>query len=238
MNTSPIAELFDGIAPKYDALNHLLSFNIDKIWRRKTSLLVAKHQPDTILDLATGTADLAIALAKQNPQAHIIGMDISEKMMDIGKTKITQRGLENQIELRYGDAALLPFDDSSFNAVTVAFGVRNFDDREAGLREMTRVCREGGLVVVLEFSHPKSALVKASYRWYSRRWIPIIGRKVSKHPNAYSYLPSSVEAFPSVEDFKKMLEQAGLSHIQAKAFSGGIATLYYGIATKNGIKPQ
>lgn len=238
MSTSPIAELFDGIAPKYDALNHLLSLNIDKMWRRKTSHLVAKRHPNTILDIATGTADLAIALAKHNPQAHLVGIDISEKMLDIGKTKIAQQDLEGQIDLRYGDATELPFDDGCFDAVTVAFGVRNFDDRETGLHEMVRVCRNGGLVVVLEFSHPQSALMRALYRWYSRRWIPKIGRSVSKHPTAYSYLPASVEAFPTAKAFVAMLEHAGLSDIQTKVFSGGIATLYYGTAIKNSIKPQ
>ena len=132
---SPIASLFDRISPKYDALNHLLSFNIDKVWRRMTAKTIARFYPKTILDLATGTADLAIAVAKYNPQAHIIGMDISEKMLEIGKTKIDKQGLGNQIELRFGDAADLPFEDNTFDVVTVAFGVRNFEDLDKGLSE-------------------------------------------------------------------------------------------------------
>ena len=136
MTTSPIAAMFDRISPKYDRLNHLLSFNMDKVWRKRTAKEVTKVQPKTILDLATGTADLAIALAKQNPQAHIIGIDFSEKMLEIGKSKITQKGLEKQVELLWGDATSMPFESNSFDAVTVAFGVRNFEILEPCLYEI------------------------------------------------------------------------------------------------------
>ena len=151
MSDSPIAEMFDRISPKYDQLNHLLSFNIDKLWRRKTAKIVAKSQPKTILDLATGTADLAIAMAKRNPQAHITGMDISEKMLEIGKAKIRKQSLENQIEVCIGDANNLPFEANTFDAVTVAFGVRNFEDLEKGLSEISRVLKPKGEAVILEF---------------------------------------------------------------------------------------
>ena len=169
---SPIASLFDRISPKYDALNHLLSFNIDKVWRRKTAKTVALSSPKTILDLATGTADLAIAVAKYNPQAHIIGTDISEKMLEIGNAKIKKQKLENQIELHYGDAAKLPFEDNTFDVVTVAFGVRNFEDLNKGLSEIRRVLKPNGQAVILEFSMPERFPVKQLYRLYFKHTCP------------------------------------------------------------------
>ena len=226
MSTSPIAAMFDRISPKYDALNHLLSLNIDKVWRRKTALEVAKSRPQTILDLATGTADLAIALAKYNPQAHIVGMDISEKMMEIGKEKVKQQGLENQIELRLGDAASLPFDDNSFDVVTVGFGIRNFENREQGLSEIHRVLKPNGHAVILEFSMPEKPPMKQLYRLYFKHFLPIIGKCVSKDPSAYTYLPRSVEAFPKPNDFIRILVENELKNGSAKNLSFGIATLY------------
>ena len=227
MSVSPIAAMFDRISPKYDALNHLLSLNIDKVWRRKAAKAVAKSQPKTILDLATGTADLAIAMAKRNPQAHIIGMDISEKMLDIGKEKVKQQNLENQIELRFGDAAALPFEDNSFDAVTVAFGVRNFEDLEKGLMEISRVLKPGGQAVILEFSMPERFPVKQLYRFYFKRILPKIGQSVSKDSSAYTYLPQSVERFPKPEAFLQLLSEKGLGNGTKKRLSFGIATLYH-----------
>jgi demethylmenaquinone methyltransferase/2-methoxy-6-polyprenyl-1,4-benzoquinol methylase len=226
MSVSPIAAMFDRISPKYDALNHLLSFNIDKVWRRKTAKAVAKSHPNTILDLATGTADLAIAVAKRNPQAHILGMDISEKMLDIGKEKVMHQNLANQIELRLGDAASLPFEDDSFDAITVAFGVRNFEDLGKGLSEISRVLKPGGQAVVLEFSMPERFPVKQFYRFYFKRLLPFIGRIVSKDKGAYSYLPNSVEKFPKPEVFSESLASFGLGKCQTKRLTMGIATLY------------
>ena len=229
MSDSPIAAMFDRISPKYDALNHLLSLNIDKVWRRKTAKVVAKKHPKAILDLATGTADLAIALAKRNPKAHIIGMDISEKMMETGKAKIAKQGLENQVELRYGDAAKLPFEDNSFDAVTVAFGVRNFEDLAKGLSEISRVLKPSGKAFILEFSMPERFPVKQLYHLYFRHILPKIGRIVSKDKNAYAYLPASVEKFPKPESFCNLLASNGLKDSQAKRLSLGIATLYVAI---------
>ena len=233
-----VTEMFDDISSQYDHLNHLLSFGIDRIWRRKTSKRIAQHHPSTILDVATGTADLALRLAIDNPNAIITGIDLSEKMLEIGNQKIQQKKLSNRIHLEVADAAALSFDDNSFDAVTVAFGVRNFSNREKGLCEMVRVCRHQGWVAILEFSHPTNKVVKAPYRWYSQRWIPKTGRKVSGHPTAYSYLPTSVEAFPSTDEFLNLLAKVGLNDIQAKAFSGGIATLYYGSVSKNRTSSQ
>ena len=226
MSASPIAAMFDRISPKYDALNHLLSLNIDKVWRRKAAKAVAKSQPKAILDLATGTADLAIAVAKWDPQSHIIGMDISEKMLDIGKEKVKQRNLENQIELRLGDAAALPFEDGSFDAVTVAFGVRNFENLDEGLSEIHRVLKPDGNVFILEFSMPERFPVKQAYRLYFNNILPKIGKWVSKDANAYTYLPESVERFPKPEAFQKLLLEKGFGNNKKRSLSFGIATLY------------
>ena len=226
MSVSPIAAMFDRISPKYDALNHLLSFNIDKVWRRKTAKVVAKSQPNTILDLATGTADLAIAMAKRNPQAHLIGMDISEKMLDIGKEKVMHQNLANQIELSLGDAAALPFEDDSFDAVTVAFGVRNFEDLGKGLSEISRVLKPGGQAVILEFSMPERFPVKQLYHFYFRRLLPFIGKLISKDNSAYAYLPASVERFPKPKAFLELLAQHGLIRGTVRPLTFGIATLY------------
>ena len=226
MTTSPITAMFDRISPKYDALNHLLSLNIDKVWRKKTAKIVSKSHPQAILDLATGTADLAIALAKQNPQAHIIGMDISEKMLEIGKEKVKQENFDNQIELRVGDAATLPFEEACFDAVTVAFGVRNFEDLNKGLSEIHRVTKAGGRVYILEFSMPEKFPIKQLYNLYFKHLLPNIGKWVSKDETAYSYLPHSVEKFPKPHDFCSILAAFGMKNCQAKHLSFGIATLY------------
>ena len=226
MSVSSIAALFDRISPKYDALNHLLSFNIDKVWRRKTAKAVAKTQPKTVLDLATGTADLAMAVARRNPQARIIGMDISEKMLDIGKAKVAQRKMDGQIELRLGDAAALPFDDNTFDAVTVAFGVRNFEDLDKGLSEIHRVLKPDGKVFILEFSMPERFPVRQLYRFYFRRVLPRIGKMVSKDPGAYTYLPESVERFPKPDSFLQLLSEKRLGNGTKRSLSFGIATLY------------
>ena len=226
MSTSPIASMFDRISPKYDVLNHLLSFNIDKVWRRKTAQTVSKHYSKTILDLATGTADLAIELAKRNPQAHIIGVDFSDKMLEVGKAKIAKQGLDGQIELRWGDAASLPFESNTFDAVTVAFGVRNFEDLDKGLSEIRRVLRPNGLVFILEFSMPEKFPIKQVYQLYFKHILPIIGKRISKDPSAYSYLPSSVERFPNRWEFLRILYSHGLPEGSARCFGCGIATLY------------
>lgn len=229
MSVSPIAAMFDRISPKYDTINHLLSLNIDKVWRRKTAKSVAKGHPKTILDLATGTADLAIALAKHNPQARIIGMDISEKMLEIGKEKVKQQKLENQIALRFGDAATLPFEDGTFDAVTVAFGVRNFEDLDKGLSEITRVLKPDGQAVILEFSMPEKFPVKQLYQFYFKRVLPKIGKRVSKDNSAYTYLPKSVEQFPKPLVFLDMLDRHGLKQGQKTPMAIGIATVYNAI---------
>ena len=226
MSNSPIASMFDRISPSYDHLNHLLSFNIDKIWRRKTAKAVSKSNPKTILDLATGTADLAIELARHNPQAHIVGVDLSEKMLEIGKAKVARQGLEDQIELHFGDAAHLPFEDNTFDAVTVAFGVRNFENLEEGLFEIHRVLHPYGQAFILEFSMPERFPIKQLYRLYFKHILPKIGKCISKDESAYSYLPESVERFPTPLDFLRMLSVKGLIKGSMRHFCHGIATLY------------
>lgn len=223
---SPIAAMFDRISPKYDDLNHLLSFNMDKVWRRKTAKCVAKHHPETILDLATGTADLAIALAKHNPQAFIVGMDFSERMLEIGKAKIAKQGLGNQIELLWGDAANLPFEDSRFDAVTVAFGVRNFEHLDQGLSEISRVLKPDGQVFILELSMPKVLPIKQCYKLYFKHLLPTIGKIVSRDRDAYFYLPESVEQFAQPKDFLKSLTPKDFWHPKKKSLSFGIVQLY------------
>lgn len=229
-----VTEMFDDISPRYDFLNHLLSFRIDKTWRRKTSQWVAKHQPMDILDIATGTADLAIRMANDIPSATITGVDLSEKMLEIGKRKILQKKLDQRIHLETADAACLPFKDNRFDAVTAAFGVRNFEHFEQGLLEMSRVAKNDGVIAILEFSHPKNGL----YRFYSRHLLPLIGRVVSKHPSAYHYLPDSIEAFPDTGAFMELLKNNGLTEVGMQQFSGGIASLYYGRVQKKPVSPQ
>ena len=226
MSDSPIAAMFDRISPSYDRLNHLLSLNIDKVWRRKTAELVAKSHPKTILDLATGTADLAIDLARHNPQAQIIGVDFSEKMLEIGKAKIKAQNLENQIKLRLADATSLPFEDESFDAVTVAFGVRNFEDLAKGLSEISRVLRPSGKTFILEFSMPERFPVKQLYQLYFKHLLPRIGKWCSKDSNAYSYLPTSVETFPKPYVFMNLLDENGLRNGKSWLLTMGIAILY------------
>lgn len=233
-----VTEMFDSISPRYDFLNHLLSFSIDKRWRRKTSQWVTLQKPTSILDVATGTADLAIRMAFDNPSANITGVDLSERMLEIGKRKVEQKRLEQRIKLLTADAMHLPFEDNHFDAVTAAFGVRNFEHLEQGLREMLRVAKDNGTIAILEFSHPTKGIVRMPYRCYSKDILPCIGRCVSKHPSAYQYLPESVEAFPDGETFMAFLKETGLTAVGMRRFNGGIATLYYGRVQKKPVSSQ
>ena len=217
--------MFDEISPKYDFLNHLLSFGIDRSWRKKLVQILGEHDPKTILDVATGTGDLAIAISVLNPKK-IVGIDISEKMLSIGKQKISQLGLESLITLQNADAEKIPFSDHSFEAITVAFGVRNFEDLRKGLSEMKRVLRPGGIIAILEFSHPQTFPMKQMYRIYSRYGIPLIGKLISNNDRAYRYLPDSVAAFPSGKDFLRILEELKLKNVHGVGLSMGIATIY------------
>jgi demethylmenaquinone methyltransferase/2-methoxy-6-polyprenyl-1,4-benzoquinol methylase len=218
--------MFDRIAPRYDALNHLLSFQIDRRWRKTASRWAAEGTPATVLDVATGTADLAMLLARRLPNAHIVGIDCSEKMLALGKEKVRRKQLEGHVDLQWGDVAGLPFQEGSFDAVTVAFGVRNFAQLEQGLSEIQRVTRPQGLVTILEFSLPERFPVKQLYRFYFHRILPTIGRWVSRDPEAYRYLPNSVERFPQPEAFERLLAAQGLDPARRRRLTFGIATLY------------
>lgn len=221
-----VTEMFDDIAPHYDFLNHLLSFQIDKIWRRKTARFIARNNPKTILDLATGTADLAIQLARKCPLAKITGIDLSEKMLSLGQEKVNARHLVKQITLNQGDACDLPFENNSFDAITIAFGVRNFQDLEKGIKEMQRVVKKGGCIAILEFSTPTQPLFKTLYGFYFHKILPLIGKTISRNKSAYQYLPDSVSRFPSPDTFIILLSRYGLKCRKKCSLSGGIATLY------------
>jgi demethylmenaquinone methyltransferase/2-methoxy-6-polyprenyl-1,4-benzoquinol methylase len=232
-----VEAMFDGIAPTYDALNHALSFGIDKFWRRRVVRAVSAYsrrpQPPhggrradcsakRILVLATGTGDVAIALARKIPDARITGVDLSEEMLKVGRKKIST----DRITLRTGDAEALDFADATFDAVTVAFGVRNFGDIPRGLTEMHRVLRPGGLCVVLEFSVPTVPLFGWVFRVYFHRLLPWLGRLVSRDRNAYTYLPQSVDGFPPPESFAEMMRHAGFADVRVKKLTGGVATIF------------
>lgn len=220
--------MFNDIAPSYDFLNHLLSLNIDKIWRKKVVQKVTADNPRSILDIATGTADLAILLAKKNENASVTGIDVAENMLEIGQEKINKLKLNDRITLAQGDALSLPFPDSSFDAVTCAFGVRNFSDRQKGLEEMFRVTKKGGKTVILEFSLPQKAPFKQLYNLYFNKILPKIGKLFSKNKTAYTYLPNSVNTFPTPDVFLEMMQKAGFAETRKSRLSLGIATIYTG----------
>lgn len=221
--------MFDNIAFRYDFLNHFLSFGIDRGWRRKAIKKLKKFQPNHILDVATGTGDLAIKALTLGKQVKVTGLDISTGMLEKGRVKLKEKNLESRIELLEGDSENMPFANETFDAVMVAFGVRNFENLPKGLSEMARVIKPGAPVVILEFSKPTGFPVKQLYRFYCKRIMPGVGKRISKDPSAYAYLPESVAAFPEGEDFKTIMKQCGFKNVEAFRLSGGIATIYTGI---------
>lgn len=222
-----VAAMFNNIAWRYDFLNHFLSFGVDKFWRRKAINQLKKDQPKIILDIATGTADLAIEAMRLNPEK-IFGIDISSDMINIGKMKIRKKSLQEKIELMESDSENIFFDDNKFDAITVGFGVRNFDNLAKGLSEMHRVMKPGGRVIILEFSKPKNSVVKFLYHFYSTRICPLIGKIISKDNAAYSYLHESVEAFPEGEDFLSIFSKAGFRETMCKPLTFGVVSIYTG----------
>lgn len=223
-----VTSMFDNIAHRYDFMNHFLSLGIDRIWRRKAVHSLKTIEPKVILDIATGTGDFAIALLKLKPKK-IIGMDISKGMLEVGKRKMHERKIDHIIDMQHGDSENLPFDDGAFDAVTVAFGVRNFENLKQGLSEMLRVTRTGGKIVILEFSKPKKFPVKQTFAIYSKYVIPFFGKNIAKDEKAYAYLPESVSVFPEGKEFTDILRALGYNNVKAETVSGGIATLYTGI---------
>jgi demethylmenaquinone methyltransferase/2-methoxy-6-polyprenyl-1,4-benzoquinol methylase len=223
-----VAQMFNNISARYDFLNHFLSLGIDHIWRRKAVNKLREIQPKRILDLATGTGDFAIALLKLNP-SQIIGMDISSGMLDVGKNKMKAKHVSHIIDMQLGDSENMPFEDDYFDAITVGFGVRNYEHLEKGLTEMLRVTRSGGKIVILEFSKPKRFPIKQAFGFYSRFIIPFFGKRISKDEKAYAYLPESVAAFPEGKAFTDILSKLGYNQVESTLVSGGIATIYTGI---------
>ncbi len=223
-----VGSMFDSIAGKYDFLNHFLSFNFDRLWRRRAIKIISRHckSPD-ILDVATGTGDLAIAAMKLNPSM-IRGIDISAGMLEIGRQKIEKKGFAGKIELINADSEKIPFDDNVFDVAMVAFGVRNFADPKKGLVEMHRVIREGGMIMVLEFSKPTGFPFKFLYNFYFRNILPVFGKLISGDKAAYKYLPDSVMKFPDNEEFLRILTGAGYSDAHQVKLTGGVASIYTG----------
>jgi demethylmenaquinone methyltransferase/2-methoxy-6-polyprenyl-1,4-benzoquinol methylase len=220
-----VAFMFNNIAKRYDFLNHFLSLGIDRIWRRKAISMLKKESPALILDIATGTADLALEAMRLNPEK-IFGIDISTDMLDIGRNKISRKKLQDKIQLLEGDSERMIFEDNKFDAVTVAFGVRNFQNLRQGLHEMYRVLKPGGTAMILEFSQPTNPALRRLYNFYSSRIAPKIGKAVSKDDAAYAYLNESVLAFPFGNEFCALLGETGFRDIHARTLTFGVATIY------------
>jgi demethylmenaquinone methyltransferase/2-methoxy-6-polyprenyl-1,4-benzoquinol methylase len=228
MEKEYVRSLFDKIAYRYDLLNHLLSGGVDLYWRRAAIQKLVAHQPKIILDVATGTADFALAAMRLQPE-YVVGVDISEQMLEIGRKKIVQRNLSERIRLQSGEAEALQFNDDHFDAAIVAFGARNFEYLDKALSEMKRVLKKGGVIVVLEFSRPKIFPLKQLYYFYFKNVLPFVGKLISKDTEAYQYLPDTVMKFPEGKDFLERLHLAGFSSLKEDRLTFGIATIYSGV---------
>lgn len=220
-----VAQMFDTISGNYDGLNRVISFGIDVSWRKKLLKLVSAKSPKTILDIATGTGDLAILMAETSA-TEIIGADISEGMMEVGRKKVTEKGLDKKIKLVYGDSENLPFEDNYFDAITVAFGVRNFETLEKGLGDILRVLKPNGIFVILETSVPTKFPFKQGYTFYSKYLLPLIGRLFSKDRSAYAYLSESASVFPHGEALNNILRKVGFIEVKNMPQTLGVATIY------------
>ncbi|QLE01859.1 bifunctional demethylmenaquinone methyltransferase/2-methoxy-6-polyprenyl-1,4-benzoquinol methylase UbiE [Galbibacter sp. BG1] len=221
-----VTQMFDTISGKYDGLNRVISFGIDVKWREKVVAMVNNTKPKNVLDIATGTGDLAINMALKTTAEKIIGLDISPGMLEVGKEKISQKKLNDKIEMVIGDSEALPFEDNSFDAITVAFGVRNFENLEKGLSEILRVLKKDGVFVVLETSVPTKPPYKQGYNIYTRAIMPLIGKLFSKDRSAYAYLSKSASVFPFGEDFNNILRKIGFTNVQDRPQTFGVATIY------------
>lgn len=221
-----VRRMFDSIAPAYDTMNRLMTLGIDRRWRRKTVAEVVGAHPAAILDIATGTGDLAIAMARAAADATVTGVDLSEGMVEVGRRKVAAAGLADRVSLAVADALALPFADNSFDVITVAFGVRNFEHLAEGYGEMLRVLRPGGRLCVLELTPPSSALVKPFYAAYTRGVIPLVGKLISGDSDAYTYLPKSIAAVPAREAMTALIAGAGFAAAAYRSFTFGVCTLY------------
>ncbi|GAA4281345.1 bifunctional demethylmenaquinone methyltransferase/2-methoxy-6-polyprenyl-1,4-benzoquinol methylase UbiE [Gaetbulibacter aestuarii] len=220
-----VTEMFDTISGEYDGLNRVISFGIDIKWRKKVVKLVGETNPENVLDIATGTGDLAIELAKTGA-SKIIGLDISSGMLEVGKNKIKKRGLNTKIEMVLGDSEQMPFENDTFDAITVAFGIRNFEDLEQGLKDIYRVLKPGGIFVILETSVPTKTPYKQGYNFYSKAILPLIGRVFSKDKSAYRYLSESASVFPYGEALNNILRKIGFNSVEDFPQTFGVATIY------------
>ncbi|MGC1244277.1 MAG: bifunctional demethylmenaquinone methyltransferase/2-methoxy-6-polyprenyl-1,4-benzoquinol methylase UbiE [Chryseosolibacter sp.] len=220
-----MAKMFNNISRRYDFLNHLLSMGIDRLWRKTAISFLKPSAPQRMLDVATGTGDFAIQALSLNPQK-ITGIDISEGMLAVGRKKVEKLGLTNRIELLTGDSENLQFSADSFDAVTVGFGVRNFEDLEKGLSEIRRVLKPGAMLVVLEFSRPRKFPMRQLYNFYFKNILPGLGRLISNDKSAYTYLPESVEAFPDGTDFENILKKVGFKETSCRPLTFGISSIY------------
>jgi len=224
-----VEQMFDNIAPSYDKLNHRLSWNIDRGWRRKAIRQLAAEHPQQLLDIATGTGDFAIMAAKMLKPQRIVGADISEGMMEIGRRKVMQMNLQDTVTFEKQDCMSLDYPDGSFDAVTAAFGIRNFPDLDKGLREMCRVLRKGGQLSIVELTTPVSFPMRQLFSIYSHTVLPVYGRMISHDTSAYSYLTKTIEAFPQGEEMMGILKKAGFSQTSFKRLTFGICTMYYAV---------
>lgn len=221
-----VADMFDNIAPAYDRMNRLMTFGLDRVWLKSFVSGIAAQAPAEILDIATGTADVAISMARRLPEARITGVDLSEGMVAIGRKKVAEKQLDSRIVLQVADALALPFDDASFDSVTVAYGVRNFEHLDRGYAEMLRVLRHGGKLHVLELSVPRSPIMRPFYGLYTRTIVPALGRMMSKDSRAYSYLPESIRAVPARDDMTALMAQAGFTDTRWRSMFPGTVVIY------------
>lgn len=222
-----VEQMFDNIAPTYDKLNHRLSWDIDKGWRRKAIRQLEPFAPQKLLDIATGTGDFAILAVEMLYQVEVTGIDLSEKMIEIGKQKVKNKGLENKISFHRDDCLNLSMESESFDAVTAAFGIRNFADLDKGLSEMCRVLKKGGHLSIVELTTPVSFPMKQLFRIYSHTVLPTYGRLISKDTSAYGYLTKTIEAFPQGEQMVEILKKAGFAQASFRRLTFGICTMYF-----------
>ena len=221
-----VEQMFDNISGEYDSLNRVISFGIDVKWRKRVVQLVADTNPDSVLDIATGTGDLIINLAKNTKASKLIGLDISEGMLSVGRKKITASGLEKRIEMVQADSENMPFEDNSFDAITVAFGVRNFEHLEKGLGEILRILKPGGVFIILETSVPTKTPYKQGYKLHCNYILPVVGKLFSKDKDAYTYLSESASVFPFGEALNNILRKTGFTNVTDKPQTFGVATIY------------
>lgn len=227
--TEQVRDMFDSIAPAYDFMNRAMTFGIDKLWRAKAVKMIKNFKTEKILDIATGTGDLAILLTKKLSPKKLIGIDLSEQMLEIGRKKVAQAGLDNIITLEQADCMNLPFENNTFDCITVAYGVRNFEHLEQGYREMNRVIKPGGVLCVIELSTPTSPLVLPFYKAYTKWIIPAVGKMISKDVRAYSYLPESIAAVPQGENMLQLMKSAGFNDCKFTALTFGTCTIYLAV---------